>query len=197
MVRNESRGASVSARCVSAVDGRASRSSRYCRRTPRRRHALLLAVDNDVWIAGSKEVAQAAEGSTAGSFAFYLPKGVPVPIINKGAWWAAATTTATVSRISVMVDKDDRHDVTRQAAQPGLTWRKHYRPGEFAPMHPLGQRAISPVSALPAVQAFPGRTWRLHFRPGSVHPVHYPQPVPGPEPIQGFDIVPIYHAMVM
>jgi len=74
---------------------------------PRRRHALLLAVDNDVWIAGSKEVAQAAEGSTAGSFAFYLPKGVPVPIINKGAWWAAATTTNSVSRISVMVDKDD------------------------------------------------------------------------------------------
>jgi hypothetical protein len=74
---------------------------------PRRRHALLLSVDNDVWIAGSLEVAQAAEGSTAGSFAFYLPKGVPVPIINKGAWWAAATTTATVSRISVMVDKDD------------------------------------------------------------------------------------------
>lgn len=74
---------------------------------PRRRHALLLAVDNDVWIAGSREVAQLAEGSTAGSFAFYLPKGVPVPIINKGAWWVAATTTASVSRISVMVDRDD------------------------------------------------------------------------------------------
>jgi len=74
---------------------------------PRRRHALLLSVDNDVWIAGTKEVAQAAEGSTAGSYCFYLPKGVPVPIINKGAWYAAATTTASVSRISVMVDKDD------------------------------------------------------------------------------------------
>jgi hypothetical protein len=74
---------------------------------PRRRHALLLAVDNDVWIAGTKEVAQAAEGSTSGAFAFYLPKGVPVPVINKSAWWVAATTTASTSRVSVMVDKND------------------------------------------------------------------------------------------
>lgn len=74
---------------------------------PRRRHALILAVDNDVWIASTREIAQAAEGSTAGSFAFYLPKGIAIPVINKGAWYAAATTTASVSRISVMVDKDD------------------------------------------------------------------------------------------
>jgi hypothetical protein len=73
---------------------------------PRRRHALILAVDNDVWIASTREIAQAAEGSTAGSVAFYLPKGIAIPVINKGAWYAAATAAGT-SRISVMVDKDD------------------------------------------------------------------------------------------
>jgi len=83
----------------------------------------------------------------------------------------------------------------RQAAQPGLTWRKHYRPGEFAPMHPLGQRAISPVSALPARPANPGRAWRLHFRPGAVRPLHSLPSTPGSEPTPGFDIAPIYHMM--
>lgn len=74
---------------------------------PRRRHALVLAVDNDVWISDTLEGAQAAEGSTSGSFAFYLPKAIAIPVVNKGAWWAAATTTGSVSRISVMTDKDD------------------------------------------------------------------------------------------
>ncbi len=86
----------------------------------------------------------------------------------------------------------------RQAAQPGLTWRKHYRPGEFAPMHPLQPAySISAVSALPPAPAKPGRTWRLHFQPGAVHPTHYPQPGPGPELAQGIDTVPIIHMMVM
>ncbi len=103
-VRNESPAIGIG-QCVSLSSAESVKP--VLPQDPHRRHALLLAVDNDVWIAGSKEVAQAAEGSTAGSFAFYLPKGVPVPVINKGAWWAAATTTASVSRISVMVDKDD------------------------------------------------------------------------------------------
>jgi len=103
-VRNESPAIGIG-QCVSLSS--AEPVKQVLPQDPTRRHALLLAVDNDVWIAGSKEVAQAAEGSTAGSFAFYLPKGVPVPIINKSVWYAAATTTATVSRISVMVDKDD------------------------------------------------------------------------------------------
>ena len=69
---------------------------------PKRVIAQVLAPDNDVWICGSQEIAQAVEGATTGSSAFYLPKGVVLPISGKGAVWAACTTTASVSRISVL-----------------------------------------------------------------------------------------------
>lgn len=74
---------------------------------PRRRRALLLAVDNDVYIGSSLEVAQAAEGGTTSGAAFYLPKSIPVPVTSKAAFWAAATTTSSSSRVSVLVEKDD------------------------------------------------------------------------------------------
>ena len=74
---------------------------------PRRRTALLLAVDNDVYLASSLELAQAAQGSAASGQAFYLPAGVPIPVVNKSALWAASTTTATPSRVSVLISKDD------------------------------------------------------------------------------------------
>jgi hypothetical protein len=61
---------------------------------PRRRSALVLAVDNPVYLASSLEVAQAAEGSSTSTLAFYLPVGVPIPVASKGAVWAAATTTS-------------------------------------------------------------------------------------------------------
>lgn len=85
-----------------------------------------------------------------------------------------------------------------QAAQPGLTWRKHYRPGEFVPQHPL-QPAFnqSPSTALPLTPARPGRTWRQHFQPGVVHPTHNPYSPVGPEVFQGIDTVPVIHMMVM
>src|SRR5579875_2620005 len=70
-------------------------------RDPRRRNAIVLAVDNDVYLCGSLELAQAVQGSTTASDAFYLPKGVAVPLVAKAAVWAAATTTASTSRISV------------------------------------------------------------------------------------------------
>lgn len=76
-------------------------------RDPRRRHALVLAVDNDVYLASSLELAQGLAGAATGVSGFYLPKGIVVPVVNKAAWWAAATTTGSSSRISVMVDKDD------------------------------------------------------------------------------------------
>jgi len=83
-----------------------------------------------------------------------------------------------------------------QMAQPGLTWRKHYRPGEFGPIHPLPSVPYHGPAYFP-VPAQPGRTWRLHFQPGAVHPTHYPQPAPGPEVAQGIDTVPVIHMMVM
>lgn len=74
---------------------------------PRRRSAVLVAVDNDVYLASSLELAQAAQGSAASTQAFYLPAGVAIPVVNKSALYAAATTTATASRISVLISKDD------------------------------------------------------------------------------------------
>jgi len=74
---------------------------------PRRRNALVLAVDNDVYICGSLELAQAAQGTTTGSGGFYLPKGIAIPIVNRAACWVAVTTTGSASRVSVLVSKDD------------------------------------------------------------------------------------------
>lgn len=74
---------------------------------PRRRRAVIIAVDNDVYLASSLEVAQAAEGTASSTLAFYLPKSLVLTIESKGALWASATTTATASRVSVMVEKDD------------------------------------------------------------------------------------------
>ena len=80
-------------------------------------------------------------------------------------------------------------------ARPGQTWKRHYRPGEFAPMHPLGQRAIPLTTPHGPSPAMPGRAWRLRYRPGAVHPVHSLPPVPAPEGIQGSDIAPFFHMM--
>lgn len=82
----------------------------------------------------------------------------------------------------------------RQAAQPGLTWKRHYRPGEFAPQHPLPSQPYHGPAYFP-VPARPGLTWRRHFRTAEVRPMHLTNPVPAAEGIQGFDIAPIYHMM--
>ena len=69
-----------------------------------RRSAVLLAVDNDVYISTSPSVANAAAASDGTSFegAFYLPKGIGVPWQSTAPLWAAPTTLASSSRISVM-----------------------------------------------------------------------------------------------
>jgi hypothetical protein len=74
---------------------------------PRRRGAVVLAVDNDVYLSHSRDLAAFAQGTTTGTQATYLPAGIAVPISSKNAWYAAATTLATNSRVSVLVFKDD------------------------------------------------------------------------------------------
>lgn len=74
---------------------------------PMRREATLLAVDNDVYVTTSREVAMEIAGAATGVDAFYLPKGIPLPFAAKSAFWVACTTTNTSSRVSVMVAKDD------------------------------------------------------------------------------------------
>jgi hypothetical protein len=74
---------------------------------PRRRTAIVLAIDNDVYLATSKELAQAAVGTVSSPIAGYLPAGIAVPIGNRAAWYAAATTTASPTRITVLISKDE------------------------------------------------------------------------------------------
>jgi len=68
-----------------------------------RRSAILLAVDNDVYLSTlpGAATAAAATGGASAQGVFYLPKGVGVPWLSAAPLWAAATTTATPSRISV------------------------------------------------------------------------------------------------
>ena len=74
---------------------------------PRRRMAVVLAVDNDVYLSHSKDIAAFAQGATTGTQAAYLPAGIGIPIRSKNAWYAAATNLATSSRVTVFVFKDD------------------------------------------------------------------------------------------
>lgn len=75
-----------------------------------------------------------------------------------------------------------------RAAQPGQTWRRHYRPGEFAPMHPLPPN-VSNVLPLTFVRAKPGLTWKRHFHPAAVRPMHPLPYVPAPEaPVSPYDV---------
>ena len=53
------------------------------------------------------EMAEAAAGSATSVTAAYLPACIGIPIDNRSAWWAAATTTATNSRVTIIVSKDE------------------------------------------------------------------------------------------
>lgn len=67
-----------------------------------RRGAILIAIDNPVYLAVKQNVATAAEGSTNSTLAGYLPVGVPVPVPFTDAVWVSATTTASQSRVTVL-----------------------------------------------------------------------------------------------
>ena len=69
-----------------------------------RRSAVVLAVDNDVYLSNDpgKAMAAAASGGANAEGVFYLPAGIGIPWQNTDQLWAAVTTTATSSRVSVM-----------------------------------------------------------------------------------------------
>lgn len=71
-----------------------------------RRSCVILAVDNDVYIATDKGLAIEAAGGNAAEGVFYLPAGIGIPVSSQAQYWAACTTTATSSRVSVLIDKD-------------------------------------------------------------------------------------------
>jgi hypothetical protein len=103
-VRNEA-AALGTARCVSL-----SANNQYfllLPRQPRRRSAVVLAVDNDVYLCSSQALAQQVAGTTTSSEGFYLPKSIAVPVNNRAPVWVACTTTGSSSRVSVIVNEDD------------------------------------------------------------------------------------------
>jgi hypothetical protein len=69
-----------------------------------RRSAVILAVDNDVYLTSDPGQAAnaAASGGATAEGVFYLPAGIGVPWQNTDQLWAAVTTTGTSSRVSVM-----------------------------------------------------------------------------------------------
>lgn len=69
-----------------------------------RRSAVILAVDNDVYLSADPGQAQnaAASGGATAEGVFYLPAGIALPWGNTDQLWAAVTTTGTSSRVSVM-----------------------------------------------------------------------------------------------
>lgn len=75
-------------------------------RDQQRRGAVILAIDNDVYISTDKDLANAAAGGESATGVAYLPAGIGIPISSQAQYWVAATTTATPSRVSVFIDKD-------------------------------------------------------------------------------------------
>jgi hypothetical protein len=73
---------------------------------PGRRSAVILAIDNDVYVTGSQGLANDVSGSATASQVGYFPAGIGLPIDNQAEWWVAATTTATNTRVTVITNRD-------------------------------------------------------------------------------------------
>jgi hypothetical protein len=73
---------------------------------PGRRTAVILAIDNDVYVTGSQGLANDVSGSATATQVGYFPAGIGLPIDNQAEWWVAATTTATLTRVTVITNRD-------------------------------------------------------------------------------------------
>lgn len=71
-----------------------------------RRSAVILSVDNDIYLTQDQNIANSVYGAATNGQAFYLSKGLVLTVANQGELYAACTTTATSSRVSVLVSKD-------------------------------------------------------------------------------------------
>lgn len=90
-------------------------SNPFLRVLPRdmdRRRAVLLAVDNDVVFVETIELAQQLAAQVAGGAAAttltlgaYWPKGVPIPFESRDQVFVVATTIASSTRVSLIVER--------------------------------------------------------------------------------------------
>jgi hypothetical protein len=74
----------------------------------RRRVAIVMAIDNDVYLTSNEGIAHDVAGNTTAGQAFYLPAKIAMPIADRGNYWIAATTTATATRVSVLISRDSQ-----------------------------------------------------------------------------------------
>ena len=71
-----------------------------------RRSAVVLAIDNNVWVSYNQGTAADLAGVTGAGSAFYLPAGIAIPFGNRAQLWVSPTTMAGSSRVSVLVSRD-------------------------------------------------------------------------------------------
>lgn len=71
-----------------------------------RRSAVIVAVDNDVVITADQGTASMVAGGNQGTLGFYLPAGIAVPLDTRAEMWVACTTTATNSRVSIIMHRE-------------------------------------------------------------------------------------------
>lgn len=102
--------AEVIPRCV--VLGAQNPFLRVLPRDLARRRAVLLAVDNDVVFVEKIELAQQLAGQVAGGAAAatltlgaYWPKGVPITFESRDEMFVVATTNASTTRVSLVVER--------------------------------------------------------------------------------------------
>jgi hypothetical protein len=77
-------------------------------RDERREQAQILAVDADIVIAESEEMASNANNQVAGvpqPIGFYLSKGLLLPVRNQDAVWVANTSSSSANRVSVLIER--------------------------------------------------------------------------------------------
>ena len=70
-----------------------------------RRSAVIIAVDNDVWISYSQGTAAGLAGTSTGGSAFYLPAGIGIPVDSRQQVFVSSTVSSS-SRVSVIVSRD-------------------------------------------------------------------------------------------
>lgn len=71
-----------------------------------RRTAVVLAIDNDVWISYNQGTAEDLSGTSGAGSAFYLPAGLMCPVLSKAQLWVSPTTLTGTSRVSAIISRD-------------------------------------------------------------------------------------------
>ncbi len=84
----------------------ANPTARLLPRDVHRRSAVILAIDNDVYVTTDPGMAINVAGTATATGPFYLPAGIAIPVDSQAEFWAAATTMATNSRVSVLVNRE-------------------------------------------------------------------------------------------